>query len=46
MRNIWSNKARVKGFDCKYITFKVYVSMFECTEIEESIYEGVVDFFY
>ena len=39
--NIRSNQAYVQGFDCEYITLKD-VNMFECMEIDESIYEGVV----
>ena len=41
--NSWSKQAYVQGFDCEYITFKKAVIMFECMEIDESIYEGVVE---
>ena len=30
-------------FDCEYITIKKSVNMFECMDIVESIYEGVVE---
>ena len=33
-------------FDCEYITFKKAVHMFECMEIAESLYEGVVEHSY
>ena len=42
MSNSWSKHAYIQGFDCEYITFKRDVNMFECMEISESIYEGVV----
>ena len=42
MPNIWSKQEYVQVFDCKYITFKKAVNMFEWMEIAESIYEGVV----
>ena len=42
MPNSWSKKAYVQGFDCKYITFKKSVNMFECMDIAESIYESVL----
>ena len=37
MPNIWSKQAYVQGFDCKYITFKNDVNMFERMDIAESI---------
>ena len=43
MPNIWSKQAYVKVFDCKYITFKEANNIFECMEIAEYIYEGVVE---
>ena len=33
----------MQGFDCKYIIFKNAVNMFERMDIEESIYEGLVE---
>ena len=41
MPNIWNKKAHVQVFYCEYITLKS-VNMFDCTEISESIYKGVV----
>ena len=41
--NIWSKQAYVKGFDFESITFKKVVNMFERMEINESVYEGVVE---
>ena len=43
MPNSWYKHAYVKGFDCESITFKKAINMFECTEIAESIYEGIVE---
>ena len=43
MPNIWYKQACVQGFDCKSISFKKYVNMFEQMEIAGSIYEGVVE---
>ena len=43
MPNSWSKQAYVQGFDCKYITFKNIVNMFEHMDIAETIYEGVVE---
>ena len=43
MPNSWSKQAYVQGFDCESITFKEAVNMFDCMEISESIYEGVVE---
>ena len=40
--NIWYIQAYVHGFDCKTISFKNSVNMFEHMEIAESIYGGVV----
>ena len=42
MPNSWSKKAHVQGFDCKSISFKKAINMFERMEIAESINEGVV----
>ena len=42
MSNRWSKHAYIQGFDFEYITFKRDVNMFECMEISESIYKGVV----
>ena len=36
----------MKGFDCVSITLKKSVNMFECMEISEYIYEGVVEPYY
>ena len=44
--NSWSKQACVQGFDCGTITFKEAVNMFECMEIAEYIYEGVVEHSY
>ena len=41
MLNSWSKVAYVQGFECEYITFKKLVSMFEWTEIADSIYAGL-----
>ena len=41
--NRWSRQAYVQGFDCEYINFKKAVNMFERMEIDESIYEGIVE---
>ena len=43
MHNRWYRQAYVQGFDCESITFKKSVNMFECIEITESFYEGVVE---
>ena len=43
MHNIWYRHAYVQGFDCESITFKKAVNMLERMEIDESIYEGVVE---
>ena len=43
MPTSWSKQAYVQGFYCESITFKNTVNMFECMEIAESIYEGVVE---
>ena len=43
MHNSRWKKSYVQGFDCKYISFKKYVNMFERMETTESIYEGVVE---
>ena len=40
--NSWSIKAYIKSFDCKYISFKKAVNMFEHMKFSEIIYEGVV----
>ena len=42
MTNIWIKQAFVLEFYCEYITFKKQVNTFECKEISESIYKGVV----
>ena len=41
--NSWSKQEYVHGFDCESISFKSAVNMFECMEISEFIYEGVVE---
>ena len=46
MPNIWSKQAYVQGFDCKSISFKKAVNMFEHMDISECIYEGVIEYFY
>ena len=42
MYNRWIKQSYVQGFDCYYINFRSAVNMFECMEISEYIYEGVV----
>ena len=46
MPNSWSKQARLQVFDCKSINFKIGVNMFECMDIVESIYEGLVEPYY
>ena len=46
MPNSCSKQAYVKGFDCADISFKKVVNMFECMEITDSIYEGILETFY
>ena len=41
--NIWSKQAYVKGFGFESITFKKAVNIFERMEINESIYECLVE---
>ena len=41
--NIWSKQAYVKVFDCKCITLKKAVNIFERMEIGKYIYKGVVE---
>ena len=43
MINIWYKQAYVQGFDSKSISFKKDVNIYECMEILEYIYEGVVE---
>ena len=43
MPNRWGKQEYVKIFDCESITSKSAVKCFERMEIEESIYEGVVE---
>ena len=43
MLNIWSKQAYVQIFDLEYITLKAYVNMFGRMEIEEYIYEGILE---
>ena len=43
MPNSWYKQAYVQGFDCESISFKKAVNMFECMEITEYIYKGVVE---
>ena len=43
MSNMWIKLAYVQGFDCKSITFKKSVNLFERMEIAEYICEGVVE---
>ena len=40
--NGWDRQAYVKGFDFEAVTFKKYINIIECMEIDENIYEGVV----
>ena len=42
MSTSWSKQAYVQSFDCETISLKKAVNIFECMEIAESIYEGVV----
>ena len=42
MPNRWSNQAYMQGSDCKYITLKASINMFELMEISESICGGGV----
>ena len=42
MPNICYKQSYVQGFDCKSISFKKAVNMFERMKIAESIYEGVL----
>ena len=46
MPNIWSKHAYVQDFDFDSITFKKAINMFECMEITDSIYEGILETFY
>ena len=46
MPNSWNKKTYVLVFDCKYITFKNDVNMFEFMDIVEYIFEGVVEPYY
>ena len=39
----WYKQAYIQDFDCESITFKKAVNMFESMEIDESIYEGVIE---
>ena len=43
MPNSWSKQSYIQGFDCKSITFKNDVNIFEHMKIAESMYEGVVE---
>ena len=43
MPNIWSKQAYVQGFDCRSISFKEAVNIFELMKIVEFIYEDVVE---
>ena len=43
MPNIWSKQAYLKIFDCESITLNDFDNMFECMDIVESIYKGVVE---
>ena len=43
MPNIWSNQACSQGLDCESIPFLKALNMFECMEITEAIYEGVLE---
>ena len=44
--NIWSKQTYLQEFYCESIAFEASVNMFECLEIAESIYEGVVETYY
>ena len=43
MPDSWSKQAYIQGFDSESINFIKAVDMFECMEIAESIYEGVLE---
>ena len=43
MPNRWIKQSHVQVFDCGFINFKESVNMFEFMEIEEYIYEVVVE---
>ena len=43
MHNIWSKQSYVQGFDCRSISLKEAVNIFELMEIAESIYEDVLE---
>ena len=43
MPNSWSNQVYVQGFYCRYITLKKAVNMFDHMDIDEHIYEAVVE---
>ena len=44
--NSWYKQAYAQGFDCKSISFRKYVNMFERMKIAESIFEYVVEHSY
>ena len=46
MPNSWSKQAHVQGFYCKSVNFKKDINIFECMDISESIYEGLVEPYY
>ena len=46
MPNSCSRQAYVKGFDCENISFKNTVNLFECIEINQSIYKDLVEPYY
>ena len=43
MPNIWSKQAYVQDLDCRSISFKEAVNIFERMKITEFIYEDVVE---
>ena len=43
MPNIWTGNEYTQGFDCEPITLKKDVNMFKLMEIEEYIYEDVLE---
>ena len=45
MQNGWKKQVYMQVFDCKNITLK-YVNMLVRMEIDENIYEGVVEPYY
>ena len=42
MTNSWYTQAYVQAFDWEFISFKKYVNTFDCMEVAEFMYKGVV----